>query len=243
MISSNAFHKEANINVLIAEECPVFLYGLRDIISRTVDMNVVAASSNGKEVVSLAEKSMPDVALIDVTMPELDGITIARQIKARCPHTAILMLSTYDEGFYVAESFRAGALGYLCKNAPIDEIIDCIRRANKGMNLCDSRVAGKLLRRILEGPDNAVNSTKGPTYREKEVLRLVAKGMGNTDIAARLYVSDHTVHSHMTAIFRKLGVKSRHQAVIAAVRVGWLNFEDLAEQDVPKRLTHPAPDG
>jgi len=204
------------IKVLVADDHPAFRDGLCRAISGTDDLEVIATADDGEQAVRLAQESVPDVAVISITLPKLDGITVAKQIKAASPKTSIIMVSAYDQGSYIATSLRAGALGYLCKTSPVDELINCIRTVNTGETVFDSRAAGKLLRLLLAEPIDETKYIEKLHDREMEVIKLVAKGMHNRDIATELHISEHTVHSHLTTIFRKLGVNSRTEAVLHA---------------------------
>ena len=169
---------------------------------------------------------MPDVAVIDIAMPKVNGIEAARQIKAACPTIAILMVSAFDYESYVLASLQAGAAGYMLKNAPVSELISAIRLVRTGEAVFDLKAVSKVLRHI----DEESEGRRGPAKlyrRELEVLRLAAKGSSNRTIAEELGLSERTVQTHMVNIFRKLGVTSRTEAVLHALKEGWLTVNDL----------------
>jgi len=215
------------IRVLIADDHPVFREGLCQLLEREEDLECVAKTADGVEAVRLAKELLPDVAVIDVAMPRLNGIEAARQIKASCPATAILMVSAFGYESYVLASLRAGAAGYLLKSAAPRELANAVRSANAGEAVFDLKAAGKILARLAAEKGEEQRELEELQPRELEVLKLAAKGMTNKEIAEELFISERTVQSHLVNIFRKLDVGSRTEAVLHALREGWLTLDDL----------------
>jgi len=216
------------IRLLIADDHPTFLEGLSRLLQDEEDLECIAKSADGIEAVKLAKQLQPDVAIIDVSMPNLNGIEAARQIRAACPTTAILMISAFDYQSYVLASLRAGAAGYVSKNMPLYELVSAIRLVHNGGSVLDFKATGKIVRFL--GTSDSSNRTdfEHLQTRELEVLKLLAKGMSNKDVAAELYISERTVQTHLVNIFRKLGVSSRTQAVLDALKKGWITIDDLS---------------
>jgi len=214
------------IRLLIADDHPAFREGLCRILAEEEDLECVAKSADGIEAVKLAEELQPDVAIIDVCMPNLNGIEAAKQIKAACHNTTILMVSAFDYESYILACLQAGAVGYILKNTPLREIVSAIRLVHTGRSVLDLKVTDKIVRHL-------VTHRSGETDfahlfpRELEILGLAAKGKSNKDIAGELYISERTVQTHFVNIFRKLGVNSRTQAVLHALRSGWITLNDL----------------
>lgn len=195
-------------------------------------IQVVSEASDGVEAVALALQHQPDIVLMDIAMPRLNGVEATRQIKEQRPATAVLVLTAYDDDAYITAVLEAGAAGYLLKTMKTSELLDAVRRVYAGEAVLHPRIAKKVLQRFAEkapGRD-AVSSGEVLTEREKDVLRLAAQGRGNKEIAARLALSDRTVQAHLSHIFSKLGVASRTEAVIRGLRQGWVRLEDLDEE-------------
>ena len=215
----------ARINVLIADDHTLFRHGLKRILSDYDDLFVVAEAADGAEAVALVERLHPDVVLMDVRMPRLSGPEATRRIRAAHPGTQVVMLTVSDRDEDLFASVKAGARGYLLKNAETAELIDAIRRVHAG----EAVIAPALAVRLLEEfgalaeqaePKPAVPSADKLSEREIEVLRLVAQGLGNKEIADRLNLSEHTVKSHLRHILDKLHLRSRAHAAAYAVRAG-----------------------
>lgn len=215
------------IKVLIADDHPAFREGLSRLLSAEEDLEVVAQAADGQETVSLAKELVPDVIIIDVAMPKLNGIEAAKQIKEACPNTAILMVSAYGYESYVLAALQARAAGYLLKNTPVREIISAIRSAHLGQAVFDFKIVDKIMRRVATERMDGTRGPGGLHQRETQVLKLVAKGMSNKEVAQELVISERTVQTHLVKIFRKLGVSSRTEAVLRSLKEGWLNPDDL----------------
>ena len=220
------------IRVIIAEDHAVVREGTRQIIERQEDIEVVGEAANGAEAVALVERVNPDVALVDISMPVMSGIEATEKIKATRPGTAVLILTAYDDDQYIFALLGAGAAGYLLKDVPAAEVVRAIRSVHAGEPVLHPAIARKVLARFAtEGQvEQSVSSDDDLlTKRERDILRLAACGMSNSRIADHLSVSIRTVQAHLTHIFDKLGVGSRTQAVIAGLRRGFIDLEDLDE--------------
>jgi DNA-binding NarL/FixJ family response regulator len=214
-----------SIRVLIADDQQLVRTGFGLIIKPQRDIELVAEAADGHEAVELAAKLRPDVILMDIRMPRLDGLEATRRVLANpaLPHTRILILTTFDLDEYVYDALRAGASGFLLKDAPSEQLIDGIRVVAAG----DALLAPSITRRLIEGyvrrPTPHLPTTTaldGLTRREREVLELIARGHSNTEIARQLCVSDATVKTHVAHLFAKLDLHDRAQAVVYAYETG-----------------------
>ena len=220
------------IRVIIAEDHAVVREGTRQILERQEDIEVVGEAANGAEAVALVERVNPDVAIVDISMPVMSGIEATEKIKATHPGTAVLILTAYDDDQYIFALLGAGAAGYLLKDVPAAEVVRAIRSVHAGEPVLHPAIARKVLARFAteRQVERPVSSDDGLlTKRERDILRLAACGMSNARIADRLSVSIRTVQAHLTHIFDKFGVGSRTQAVIAGLRRGLIDLEDLDE--------------
>jgi DNA-binding NarL/FixJ family response regulator len=220
------------IRVIIAEDHAVVREGTRELLERERDIEVVGEAANGADAVALVERLNPDVAILDIAMPVMNGIEATEKIKAVRPSAAVLILTQYDSDQYVFALLTAGAAGYLLKDVPAAEVVRAVRSVYSGEPVLHPTIARKVLARLAaEGPPQtqARDADALLTERERDVLRLAACGMSNARIAARLSVSMRTVQAHLTNIFNKLGVGSRTEAVISCLRRGMLTLEDLDE--------------
>jgi two-component system NarL family response regulator len=203
--------RSETIRVLVADDHVTVLEGLVAIIGRQPDMTVVAQASNGREAVELWQKQRPDVALLDLRMPELDGVAAIEEIRRQDASARIIMLTTFDTDADIAKAIKAGAKGYLLKDALREELLACIRTVHSGQTCIPPALVAKLAAGI---------SSESLTGRELEVLTLLARGKSNKEIGANLYISETTVKSHLRSIFAKLNVLSRTEAISAASRRG-----------------------
>ena len=218
------------IRILIADDHAFVREGTRRILEQEPDLEVVAEAGDGEEAVNLACDLKPDVALLDVAMPRLDGIESTRRIKAQCPAVAVLVLSAYDDDQFIFGLLEAGAAGYLLKSVRGQEIVDAIRAVHAGESVLHPSVARKVLNRFAgaSGKSRERKSLDLLTEREMEVLKLVTKGLSNKDIAEGLCLSVRTVQGHLANIFNKLRVSSRTEAVVHALREGWVTLDDVS---------------
>jgi DNA-binding NarL/FixJ family response regulator len=209
------------IRVLIADDHPFVRHGLRTYLDTLDDLEVVGEASHGAEAVELAGRLVPDVVLMDLVMPELDGVEATRRVKASSPATKVIVLTSFDDDEKVFPAIKAGAAGYLLKDVHPAELAEAVRKASRGEALLAPSVAARLMQEVSgERPPDA-----GLTERELEVLRLLARGMSNKLIAHELVVSEKTVKTHVSNILAKLHLADRTQAALYAVREG------LAELD------------
>jgi NarL family two-component system response regulator LiaR len=213
--------------VLIADDHATFSEGLERVLGEEEDMQVVGVARNGEQAVRLAEEQQPDIVIMDIAMPVLNGIEATRQIKTILPTTAVLVLSAYGYAPYVFSVLEAGAGGYLLKNAPLRELIRAIRALRNGESVFDQAVAEKVLKNLVKSWRTGLASSNQLQPRELEIIKLGAKGLSNDEIAAQLKISPRTVQTHFTHIFSKLGVGSRLEAILRCLREGWLLLEDL----------------
>jgi NarL family two-component system response regulator LiaR len=217
------------IKILIADDHAVVREGTRQILEQEADMDVVAEAADGEEAVRLAGSSRPDVAIIDIAMPGVDGIEATKQIKALYPAIAVLILTAYDDDQFVFGLLEAGAAGYLLKSVRGHELIDAVRRVSAGESVLHPTIARKVLNRFVRTPDKPAGQkpTEVLSEREMEVLRLATRGLSNQEIAGELYLSLRTVQAHLGHIFNKLQVSSRTEAVVRALKEGWVTLEDI----------------
>ncbi|MDQ4048325.1 MAG: response regulator transcription factor [Actinomycetota bacterium] len=212
------------VRVLLADDQELVRAGLEMIVDSTDDLEVVGNASDGSEAVELARSLHPDVVLMDIRMPSLDGIEATRRIATGTPDAPrVLMLTTFDLDEYVFEAFSAGASGFLLKDAPREQIIEGIRAVGAGEALASPSVTRRLIERFVDAPPAA---PKAPselaelTQREREVLELIACGLSNAELAERLYLSEKTIKTHVGRILMKLGLRDRVQAVVFAYENG-----------------------
>ncbi len=216
------------IRVLLAEDHVVVREGTRELIRRERDMEVVGEAGDGEEAIQLAAELQPDVILMDIAMPKLNGVEATKQIKPRCPTSAVLILTAYDSDQYISALVEAGAAGYLLKNVPGRQLIEAVRAVHAGESVLHPVVARKILDRLKAVHAKLADERAAelPTERELEVLRLAGKGMANKDIAKELRLSVRTVQCHFGNIFNKLGVGSRTEAILHGLKRGWFSLEE-----------------
>jgi DNA-binding NarL/FixJ family response regulator len=218
------------IRTLIVDDHALFRRGLEMVLESEDDIELVGQASDGEEAVLRAAESLPDVVLMDIRMPRSSGIEACRAVKNVAPSTKIVILTISDEEEDLFEAIRAGASGYLLKDIPLDEVAGTVRAVHGGQSLINPSMAGKLLtefaalaRREEDEPPQRVPAPR-LTDREIEVLRLVARGMNNRDIAKELFISENTVKNHVRNILEKLQIHSRMEAVMVAVREKLIEF-------------------
>jgi DNA-binding NarL/FixJ family response regulator len=209
------------IRVLIADDQALVRGGFRAILAGHPDIDVVAEAGTGVEAVAQVAATVPDVALVDVRMPEMDGIEATRRITAAGSGCHVLMLTTFDVDEHVYDAFRAGAAGFLLKTVSPEDLVTAVRAVHDGDALLAPTITRRLIERFVTAPkptdDDRLDTL---TDREREVLRLVAQGLSNTEIAAELFVSHGTVKTHVSRILTKLGLRDRVQAVVLAYETG-----------------------
>lgn len=209
--------------VLIADDHEVVREGLRALLEIQPDMEIAAEAGDGQEAVDLCERLTPDVVLMDLRMPRMDGLAAIRALQQRCPQAAVVILTTYDDDRLIVEGLRAGARGYLLKDASRDAILEAVRAAARGEALLSAEVMARLVERLDPAPERPLPAAASPlSERETEVLRLAADGLRSKEIADRLSITERTVKAHLTSIFSKLDVTSRAEAIARAMERGWL---------------------
>jgi DNA-binding NarL/FixJ family response regulator len=229
------------ITVLLADDQALVRGGLRLIVNTQDDLQVVGEASDGREAIELARRLRPDVVLMDIRMPHLDGLEATRQLSSdpALAATRLLILTTFDLDAYVYEALRAGASGFLLKDAPPEQLVEAIRIVARGDALLAPSITRRLIERFLRQPVLAPAGSKPLdqlTTREREVLELIAHGLSNSEIAARLYLTEATVKTHVAHIYRKLGLRDRAQAVVYAHEAGLAGTPADNEQETPSSL-------
>ena len=220
----------STIKILMAEDHVITRQGICRLLEDEKDLKVIGEASDGEEAVQMVTEMQPDVVIMDIAMPKLNGIEATRQIKLIRPATAVLILSAYDDDEYVFGLVEAGAAGYLLKTASGEEVTRAIRAVHKGEPVLDPIIARKVLNRLrFPGKVPRVGiPSEHLSKREIDVIRLAAKGMSNKGIADELHLSGRTVEGNLRTIFNKLGVGSRTEAVIQAMGKGWLTLEEVS---------------
>jgi DNA-binding NarL/FixJ family response regulator len=215
----------ATIRVLLADDHPVVRHGIRALIERSPDIVVVAEAENGLEVLALIEETRPDLVILDIEMPRMSGIEVARQLKAQDVPVQILALSAHDDAVYVRNLLNSGVAGYLTKEEAPENIVEAIQRIARGeYGWLSHRVSSQVSTWV-----RARSEKKELSNRELEVLQLVARGRTNQEIGYLLQISEKTVEKHVRALFRKLAVNSRVELAVCAVHQGWVQ-KDGKEQ-------------
>jgi DNA-binding NarL/FixJ family response regulator len=218
------------IRAMIVDDHALFRRGLEMVLDSEPDIELVGEASDGAEAVEKAAESLPDVVLMDIRMPRSSGIEACRAMKEAAPSAKIVILTISDEEEDLFEAIRAGASGYLLKDIPLDEVADAVRAVYGGQSLINPSMAGKLLTEFatLARRDDEERAQEVPaprlTEREMQVLKLVARGMNNRDIAKELFISENTVKNHVRNILEKLQIHSRMEAVMVAVREKLIEF-------------------
>jgi DNA-binding NarL/FixJ family response regulator len=210
-----------SIRVLVADDQAMIRAGFRRLLADEPDIDVVAEAENGLEAVEKAARFDPAVVLMDIRMPQLDGIEATRRILAATPGARVLILTTFDLDEYVYEALRAGASGFVLKDDPPEQLLAAIRTVAAGDALLSPAVTRRVIERFARLPDPAPRRELDElTSREREIFRLIANGLSNAEIGRELFISETTVKTHVTHVFQKLGVRDRVQAVVLAYQTG-----------------------
>lgn len=208
------------IRILIVDDQTLFREGLRTLLSVRPDLEVVGEAADGREALKQAETLKPDVVLMDLQMPVLDGVAATRRLRAEHPECRVIVLTTFDDDEYVFDGLRAGAAGYLLKDAPSEKLAEAIRAAARGESFLQPSVAAKVVAEFARLSDKS--PTRQPSLvdplsdRELEILRLIADGASNKEIAAALFIAEGTVKNHVTNILGKMNARDRTQAALKA---------------------------
>jgi two-component system, NarL family, response regulator LiaR len=217
------------IRVLICDDQDVVLEGLKAILRTASGIDVIGVAHDGAQALDLIAENQPDVVLMDLKMPEMNGIQATRRIRENYPEVKVLVLTTYDADEWVFDAIRGGASGYLLKDTPREELIAAIKGTAEGKTHVDPGVAGKLFTQFAQLATPTLGSSIGESLseREREVLNLMARGLSNADIAQRLYLSEGTVKNYVSSILNKLGVSDRTQAAVIALRYGLVDLSEI----------------
>ena len=219
-----------SIRIMLVDDHAMVRSGTAELLRHIPDFSIVAEASDGKSAIELALKLRPDIVVMDVHMPGMSGIEATRRLRELAPAIHVLVLSAYDDDHYVFSLLRAGASGYLLKTAPIEDLVRAIYQVKAGDFPLDPKIIRKVVLNMpsrLGRPnaqDDAPGDSEDLSEREERVLQLLAEGKSNRDIAEAMFISDRTVQAHLTRIFAKMGVSSRLEAVLTAIRRGWLSL-------------------
>lgn len=217
------------IRVLLCDDHAMFRQGLRSILEIEQSLRVIGEAATGREAVRYALETRPDVVLMDIQMPELDGVAATKEILAEDGDAKVIILTMYRQDHYVFEAIKAGARGYLLKDADANDLIDAIRRVGEGETLLNAELAVSILdefRKVEMLPEHPEHTLSELTEREADILRLVARGTSNQEIAEALAVSEKTVRNRLSEIFSKLRLNNRTQAALYALREGLASLQD-----------------
>lgn len=213
------------ISVLLADDHTVLRQGIAQALELQGDMQVVAQAANGREAVELARRHRPNVALLDINMPEMDGVEAARRISAGLPQTGVIILTMYRRDDYIFEAIKAGASGYLLKEVELSELVRAVRAVARGEAVIDAAIAGRVMAELRTGPAPAENPLSD---RDVEILQLLAQGKSNQEIADQLFLAEKTVRNRLSLVFKQLHLKNRTEAALYAFREGLANPPDAA---------------
>jgi len=218
------------LTVLIADDHPLVREALHRALEGEEDIEVVAEVGDGEEAVKFASELKPDVAVMDIVMPKLNGIEATKKIKENAPDTAILILTAYDDDEYVLGLLDAGAAGYLLKSARGRDLVGAIRAIRSGESVLHPKIIAKLLKRATIVPTGEHKASDLLSKRESEILNLVTSGMSNKEIAEKLFLSQRTIKAHLTNIFNKLNVASRSEAIVKGLQWGLVTLENTEDK-------------
>jgi NarL family two-component system response regulator LiaR len=211
----------AKIKVILADDHHIVRAGIRQLLESAKDIQVIAEAGDGEEAQTLIQQYKPDVAVLDIQMPNASGIEVTRWVRSHLPEVGVLILTAYDDEPYVMAVLQAGANGYVLKTAKTEELIQAVRDVYEGKSALDPAVTQKLMSNLFRRPDKT--PVEPLTDRELDVLRLAAKGYTNKSIGVQLNISDRTVQGHLAHIFAKLQAASRTEAVMRGVSLGWIS--------------------
>jgi two-component system NarL family response regulator len=218
---------QENIRVAVVDDQRLFTKGLSGLVDMLDGVEVVGVAFDGEEAIALCRKEEPDVVLMDISMPRMDGISATRKIKDLLPQTAVVILTGHEEDEHVFEGIKAGAQGYLLKDSELEDLSRAIRTVHAGATIIAPDLAQKMLNTFVSGTSGGAIAPPPLTERELEVIRALAQGMSDRQIAGSLGISEKTVRNHTSNIYRKLHIFDRTQAVIYAIREGVIDVEEL----------------
>jgi DNA-binding NarL/FixJ family response regulator len=208
------------ITILLADDHNVLRQGIAQMLDAQPDMKVVAQADNGSDAVALARRHQPSIALLDINMPEMDGVEATRRITAEFPETGVIILTMYRRDDYVFEAIKAGANGYLLKEVELDELLEAICAVAQGEAVIDPAIASRLLAEFRQPQKTEETPESALSDRDVDILRLVAQGLPNQEIADQLFISEKTVRNRLSLLFRQLHLKNRTEAALYAMREG-----------------------
>jgi len=221
------------ISILLASFCSGFNIGFSNVVESESDMQLIAKTQSGKQAITLAEELKPHIALIDVVIPEMNGFDVTEEIRKKSPYTSIIITSCNYYGSYLLSSIRSGAMGYLLKHRPMNELLRAIRVVHSGQAVYELRRASRMMPTIFSKSGEPLLSSELLHSRELKILKLIGSGMSSKEIAEELFLSPHTIETHIVNILKKLQVSSRIQAVLFAINENWLTVGDLLTDQKP----------
>jgi DNA-binding NarL/FixJ family response regulator len=222
-------NNQAPVRILLADDHRIFRQGLRELIERKTPFEIVGEAATGREVLHLVATLQPDIVLLDIQLPELDGVTVARQLAVQYPAVRVVMLTMYREDQHLFEAIKAGARAYLLKDVDADELVEVLGRVQRGEAAIDPVLTAQMFAEFRR-MGNDGSELDALTERERDILQLLAAGYDNRTIAARLHIAEKTVGNRLSEIFQKLGVTNRTQAALVAVQRGLIS----AAPELPK---------
>ena len=228
-IGQNQDRADSPITIILADDHPLLRKALKDVLESQPDFRIIAEANDGEEAVKLCTQLKPNVVIMDIGMPKLNGLQATREIKERCPKIIVLVLTVFDDSEHILGIIEAGAAGYLTKNVFGDEVIHAIRGVAVGEMVISPSIFKKIIKDSLQIPRKPIPLESGEKInnRELSILRLAAHGLSNKEIARTLQIGLRTVKSYLSEIFFKLNVGSRTEAVIVALKAGIITFKDL----------------
>ncbi len=224
-------NKKKKVSVLIADDQTLFREGIKDVLTNEKWIEVVGEAADGVEAVALAKKLKPDVVLMDIKLPKMDGISATKQIRLAVPEVNVLMLSSFEDEAHVLDAIQAGANGYLSKMLPAAELVNSIKTFTSEGLMIPQQLMGKLLHGLRKMGDGSMPSQATLTKTEIKVMDLLGKGMSNKELAKELGCSVKTIKNHLNSAFHKLGVSSRTEAVVKAIEKGLISSEGTRISD------------
>lgn len=224
-------NKKKKVSVLIADDQTLFREGIKDVLTNEKWIEVVGEAADGVEAVALAKKLKPDVVLMDIKLPKMDGISATKQIRLAVPEVNVLMLSSFEDEAHVLDAIQAGANGYLSKMLPAAELVNSIKTFTSEGLMIPQQLMGKLLHGLRKMGDGSMPSQATLTKTEIKVMDLLGKGMSNKELAKELDCSVKTIKNHLNSAFHKLGVSSRTEAVVKAIEKGLISSEGTRISD------------